>query len=223
MNLCIANVLDAELLAATRAAFAAGLFVDGRTTAGWAAKTVKQNLRLDPKQGENAKLISRIMTALANNGLFRAAALPKSVSSMMLNRYETGMSYGAHMDGAIMAGAAPIRTDISFTIFISPRDSYEGGELVVVSPGGEQSFKLDAGAAVVYPANTLHRVNPVASGVRDVAVGWAQSLVRDPAQREILFDLGVARQALFQSQGKTVTFDQVSKSYNNLLRLWAEI
>ena len=88
---------------------------------------------------------------------------------------------------------------------------------------GERSFKLESGAAIVYPSSTLHRVEPVTKGVRLVAVAWVQSLVRDPNQREILFDLDTVRRSLFQQQGKTIEFDLISKSHANLLRQWSQL
>lgn len=223
MNLCLANVLDAELLLAARHIFAKRPFADGKKTAGWAAQGVKNNLQLDAKDPAAKQILSRIMAAMGANPLFRAAAIPKTISSMMFSRYTPGMSYGTHVDNAVMTGGTPIRTDISFTIFVSPPDGYQGGELVIESTSGEQAFKLDAGSALIYPSTSLHRVNPVTSGVRDVAVGWTQSLVRNPGHREILFDLDTARRTLFQQSGKTTAFDQISKCYSNLMRLWAEI
>jgi PKHD-type hydroxylase len=76
---------------------------------------------------------------------------------------------------------------------------------------------------VLYPSSTLHRVEPIAQGVRLVAVAWVQSLVKDPAERELLFDLDTARQAIFAKDGKTAEFDLISKSHANLLRKWGEI
>jgi len=132
------------------------------------------------------------------------------------------MSYGSHVDDAIMGSARDFRTDVSFTVFLNDAADYDGGELVVETTGGETEYKLDAGAAIVYPSTSLHRVAPLTRGRREVAVGWAQSLVRDAGRREILFDLEAARREIFREQGKTRSFDLLSKSYSNLLRLWAE-
>jgi PKHD-type hydroxylase len=116
-----------------------------------------------------------------------------------------------------------IRADLSLTLFLSEPNSYEGGELVIESTQGEQSFKLAAGSLVLYPSTTLHRVEPITAGMRLVAVTWIQSLVRDPSDREILFDLDTARQILFAQYGKSKEFDLLSKSYANLLRKWIEV
>jgi PKHD-type hydroxylase len=129
------------------------------------------------------------------------------------------MSYGSHVDDALMDG---MRTDVAFTLFLAEPTDYEGGELVIESAGGEDTFKLAAGSLVAYPATTLHRVADVTRGVRLAAVGWARSFVRDPAKRELLFDLETARQKLFERDGKSAEFDLVAKSLANLIRMWAE-
>jgi PKHD-type hydroxylase len=115
-----------------------------------------------------------------------------------------------------------LRSDVSFTLFLSPPSTYEGGELVIESTDAEQAYKLEAGSVIIYPSSTLHRVEPVTEGVRLVAVAWVQSLVREPSDREILFDLDTTRRAIFTKQGKTIEFDLISKSHANLLRKWAE-
>jgi PKHD-type hydroxylase len=129
------------------------------------------------------------------------------------------MQYGSHVDDALMGG---MRTDISFTLFLSDPTSYDGGELIIDSASGEETFKLEAGALVAYPATSLHRVGAVTRGTRLAAIGWARSFVRDPAQRELLFDLDTVRRQLFAREGKSAAFDLISKSFANLLRMWAE-
>jgi PKHD-type hydroxylase len=129
------------------------------------------------------------------------------------------MQYGSHVDDALMSG---MRTDVSFTLFLSDPASYEGGELVIESAAGEDSIKLHAGALVAYPATSLHHVNEVTRGVRLAAAGWAKSLIRDAARRELLFDLDTARRQMFARNGKSSEFDLVSKSFANLMRMWAE-
>ena len=121
------------------------------------------------------------------------------------------------------AGYHPMRSDVSLTLFLSDPATYTGGELVIESTQGEQAFKLPAGAMIIYPSSTLHRVEPVTQGVRLAAVTWVQSLVRDMADREILFDLDTARKAVFAQHGKTAEFDLLSKSLANLLRKWVDL
>jgi PKHD-type hydroxylase len=217
--LCIADLIPPEALSEVTALLAGASFVDGRATAGWHARLVKENEQLAPGDPARAALAARLGAAIEANPLFQAAALPKALRPLVFSRYAPGMSYGTHVDDAIMGG---VRTDVSFTLFLADPGTYEGGELVIETHGGEQAIKLPAGSMVVYPSGTLHRVAPVTSGVRLAAVGWAQSLVRDPARRELLFDLETARRALFARDGKSAEFDALSKSVANLLRMWAE-
>ena len=219
MQITIANVLDAGDLEKLRGAFDAASFVDGRETAGWAARTVKQNRQA--RAGDPALDAARALIAerLQAHPLFQMAARPKALTPILFARYEPGMTYGTHVDDALMHG---LRTDLSWTLWLDEPVDYEGGELVIESPAGETPVKGPAGAIHLYPSTTLHRVDPVRSGVRRVAVGWVQSRVREAERREILFDLDTARRALFDREGKTAEFDQLSKSFANLLRMWAD-
>jgi PKHD-type hydroxylase len=227
MILCIADLLPAELLTQAQAVFASSHFVDGRETAGWHARQVKQNLQIAANQPGVKELQQKILAQVAAHSVIATAVLPRRFRPLLFSRYETGMSYGSHVDDAIMgrsaSGADEIRTDISFTLFLCPPENYDGGELVIESTAGEQVFKLQAGQAVLYPATSLHRVCEVTKGVRDAAVGWAQSYVRDADQREMLFELETVRRAIFKRDGKSPEFDRLSKVYSNLLRRWAEV
>ncbi|MBD2090162.1 Fe2+-dependent dioxygenase [Microcoleus sp. FACHB-1515] len=220
MLLAIEDVLTPTELQTILTQLEASKFVDGKTTAGWYARTVKHNQQLD-RQAESAEVLKAIVqTALKRNVLFQMVVQPKQVHSLLFSRYESGMSYGTHVDNALMGGTW--RSDVSFTIFLSEPEHYEGGELVVEAMDGDRPIKLAAGAAIVYPSSYLHRVEPVTAGVRQVVVGWVQSLVRDPSLREILFDLDTVRRALFQQQGKSIEFDLLSKTHANLLRRWID-
>ncbi len=219
MLLCIGPVLDKGVVDAATAALTAGRFVDGRATAGWYARTIKENLQADPQDDRLAALRRTLADTILRNELFQMAVRPRRLSPLSLSRYEPGMHYGAHVDDAIMG---ELRADVSFTLFLSDPAGYAGGELMIDGPGGTQEFKLPAGSLVAYPSTTLHHVAEVTSGVRYAAVGWAQSLVRDAARRELLFELDTARRTLFRQSGKTGAFDLVTKSFSNLLRMWAE-
>lgn len=219
MLLCIADVLDPAACAAARERLARARFVDGKATAGWHARLVKDNRQADAADASLEGLRAGIKERLLAHPLFQLAARPKALSPLLLSRYEPGMSYGRHVDDALMGGA---RSDLSFTLFLSEEDAYAGGELVIEGSGGEQAIRLAAGALVLYPSTTLHRVEPVRAGVRLAAVGWARSYVRSAERREILFDLETARRGLFERHGKSDEFDLISKSAANLLRMWAE-
>ncbi|MEL6602221.1 MAG: Fe2+-dependent dioxygenase [Cyanobacteria bacterium J06614_10] len=217
MIFTIPNLLGPEALAALCDRLQSVERVDGKSTAGWHAKTVKQNQQLHAKQAES--LGEEVRQLILKHPLFQAAARPKRLHTVRFNCYTDGMNYGRHTDNAFMGG---YRTDLSFTLFLSDPDSYEGGELVVEGLDSERSYKLPAGSMMVYPAGSLHRVEPVTKGVRWAAIGWLQSQIRDNQKREILFELDTARRSLFEKNGKTDEFDLISKSLNNLVRLWAE-
>lgn len=222
MILCIADLLAEDLVSDLASTLDAASFEDGRATAGWHARLVKRNEQAAGADALQAAARA-VETALGENALFRMAALPRRVRPVMFSRYRPGMDYGSHLDDAMMGGDDPVRTDISVTVFLSDPASYEGGELVIETSGGEDAYKLAAGSVILYPAGTLHRVEPVRAGERRAAVTWVQSLVRDPGRREILFDLDTARRELFEREEKSAVFDLISKSYANLLRRWAEV
>lgn len=218
MQIVIGNVLSAEDLKGVHVVLTRARFVDGRATAGFAARLVKNN-----QQAANDRKLDAARALIAgrlmSNDVFRLAARPKTLSPLIVSRYEPGMAYGSHVDDALMQG---MRTDVSFTLFLSQPDSYDGGELVIESASGEEAVKLDPGSLVAYPSTALHRVAPVTRGARLAAVGWVRSYVRDAARRELLFDLDTARRAMFTREGNSAEYDLVSKSLANLMRMWVE-
>ena len=223
MILCIGDVLTQDELDLIAEKLSTAKFIDGKITAGWHARLVKKNAQLPKESPILEELRPLINTALKRNRLFQMVARPKRIHPMLISRYEVGMAYGAHTDDALMKSQKQLmRSDISFTLFLNPPEAYQGGELIIESAQGEEAYKLPAGAMIVYPSSTLHRVEVVAKGVRLAAVSWVQSLVRDPHEREILFDLDTARQSLFEQYGKTKEFDLLSKTHANLLRKWVE-
>ncbi len=222
MILCLADVLTAEAVAEILRLTARGDWADGTRTAGWAAREVKKNRQLR-KGAATAEAAAMVRAGLEAHQIFRSASLARRMRDPMFARYEPGEEYGLHVDDALMGrGIEQLRTDLSVTVFLSKTDAYDGGELVLDSPAGEQTIKLDAGAAVLYPSTFLHRVAPVTRGERRVAVTWVQSLVRSAEQRAILFDLDQARRDLFTREGRSTAFELIAKSYANLLRSWAE-
>jgi PKHD-type hydroxylase len=223
MIFSIDQILSPDELNEIKQVLSQAEFVDGKLTAGWHAKLVKNNQQL--KTGTSyQELKTKILNALNKSALFSTAIRPKSVHSLIFSRYSEGMSYDTHVDNALMTGSSGLsRSDVSFTLFLNSPQDYQGGELIIEGVQEEQSYRLEAGSAIVYPSTTLHRVNSVTQGKRLVAVGWVQSLIRDASDREILFDLETARRAIFAKSGKTPEFDLISKSIANLLRKWAEI
>lgn len=188
-------------------------FEDGARTAGALARAVKDNEQAVHDAATGA-VLDKVRAALFAHPGFQAVAYPRHVAKMMVTRTSGGGQYGDHVDNALIAGH---RTDVSFTLFLSPPESYEGGALVVTDRIEDRHFKLDQGAAIVYPSTTVHRVEPVTRGARLVVVGWLQSWVRDPAQREILFDLWRATEATPDPEQARL----LAKSRSNLLRMWA--
>lgn len=217
MILQLPNVLSQDERLAICTTLATAEFVDGKLTAGWYAKAVKHNRQLPAEAGKDLR--DQVKTVLNRHPLFQAAVRPKQIHSVLLSRYDTGMAYGRHADNALMG---QWRSDVSFTLFLNEPEDYDGGELVIEGADDEAAYKLPAGQALVYPSSALHRVEAVTGGVRLVAVGWVQSWVRDPAHRELLFDLDTVRRSLFAQMGKSNEFDLLSKSLANLLRQWAE-
>ena len=219
MQIVIGDILKADDLASVRKALANVHFIDGKETAGFAARRVKDNQQADASDRSLDAIRALVAKRIMDNDLFRLAVRPKQLSGLLFSRYEPGMQYGVHVDDALMQG---MRTDVAFTLFLDEPADYDGGDLVIETPGGDDEIKLPPGSMVAYPATTLHRVAQVTRGHRHVVAGWARSFVRDPAQRELLFDLDTARRTLFSRDGKSAEFDLISKSLANLMRMWVD-
>jgi PKHD-type hydroxylase len=218
MILAIADVLSMADVAEVQAGLATATFVDGRATAGWSARLVKLNLQAG--SGPDLERVRALVEArLTEHAVFALATRPKTILGPLFSRYQPGHAYGPHVDDALMGG---VRSDIAFTLFLSAPESCDGGELIIETSSGEEAFKLAPGSLVTYPATTLHRVAPVTRGERVAAVGWVRSLIREAAQRELLFDLETARRRLFDREGKTAEADLLAKCAANLLRMWCE-
>ncbi|MGB5772824.1 MAG: Fe2+-dependent dioxygenase [Crocosphaera sp.] len=222
MILTLDNILSPKELTQLVDNLSQGSFVHGQTTAGWHAKLVKQNSQLENTSPQFKQLEKLVINALKRNLLLKLAMNPKRIHSLRFSRYDQGMYYGSHTDNALMGGEQFFRSDVSFTLFLSPPDSYGGGELVIEKPEGDLSYKLEAASIVLYPSSFWHRVETVTTGTRLVVVGWIESLIRDPSKREILFDIDTVRRSIFAKEGKSVEFDLLAKTHANLLRQWAE-
>ena len=216
--LVIGPLLPPADLAAVQEAAAALPFGDGRATAGLHAQGVKANDQAQPGPELDA-VVAKVEAALRAHPLFQSAARPKALTRLIVSRYTIGQTYGLHVDNALMQG---LRTDLSFTLFLSDPDSYDGGALVIEDHFEARAIKLSAGDLILYPATTLHRVDPITRGTRFAVVGWVQSLIRDAGQREILFDLDQAVETAHAAGGKPALFDALAKTRSNLIRMWAE-
>ena len=218
MGICIGNVIDAAELHALQEALAArALYENGASTAGAGAAAVKANLQGRPASSLVRGACEKVRRSLLANETLCAAALPVAFARVMINRYETGMGYGWHSDESFIDG---VRTDLSFTLFLSDPASYDGGALEIASSGGTDVFKLDAGSALVYSSGDLHRVENVTRGVRLAAVGWIQSRIRSTEQRELQFNLASTLAKLAPSQAEAAS--ELAATRHKLLRMWSD-
>ena len=226
MLICVPNVLSKEEVCAMRRRLEAAPWVDGKVTAGAQSALAKNNQQLPENSAEARELGDAVLDALGRAPMFVSAALPLKTFPPLFNRYGEGMSFGAHIDNAIRpvkGTSVRVRTDLSATLFLSEPDEYDGGELVIELPFGAQEVKLEAGGLVLYPASSLHRVNPITRGVRVASFFWVQSMVRDEGARALLFDLDQSVQSLAREHGQAhAEVVRLTGLYHNLLRRWAD-
>ncbi|WP_395062965.1 Fe2+-dependent dioxygenase [Paraburkholderia silvatlantica] len=222
----VPDVLTPEQVRTLRARLdhADDAWVDGRATAGWSGAPVKRNVQVAEHTPIARELGDMVLAAIERNPLFISAALPNQVYPPLFNRYEGGMTFGSHVDGAVrvLPNGVKLRTDVSCTLFLSSPDEYDGGELVVEDTYGVQEVKLPAGDMIVYPATSLHQVRPVTRGARVASFFWVQSLVRDDTKRALLFDMDTAIQRLNASDADAQARRSLVGCYHNLLRIWSE-
>ena len=200
-------------------------WVDGRATAGRQGAAVKHNQQTAENSARVLELGDVLLAALERNAQFISAVLPSRVYPPNFNRYQGGMAFGAHVDNAIrlLPGSADkLRADVSVTLFLSEPEEYDGGELLIEDAYGTHSVKLPAGDLVVYPSSSVHRVTPVTRGIRVASFFWVQSLVRDAAQRALLYELDGGIQRLAVPGGNEAARLRLTNCYHNLLRMWSE-
>jgi len=197
-------------------------FVDGSMSGGPLGKDIKKNTQLSPQSPDYRELSQLVLTALKQNDEVAVVAMPRRILSPIFASYTEGHKYGDHVDAALMGPYPGMRTDLSITIFLNGPDAYEGGELILQTPFGEQVYKGKPGSAVLYPTHYLHRVNPVSKGRRMAVVTWMESMVRDPARREVLGDLAAVMDTLVGRQDDKALIGRVEKARLNLMRMWAD-
>jgi PKHD-type hydroxylase len=223
----IPKLLSDEQVRAIRGALDApeAPWVDGRATAGHQGARVKYNRQIAEDSPLAASIGDAILAALERHPLFISAALPRRVYPPLFNRYEGGMQFGNHVDGAVRllpGSGEKIRTDVSATLFLAAPDEYDGGELLIGDTYGTHSVKLPAGDLILYPASSQHRVAAVTRGARVASFFWVQSMVRDDTQRALLFDLDRAIQCLSRDHADHQSLVELTGVYHNLLRQWAD-
>jgi len=201
-------------------------FRDGHLSAGMAAQQVKNNLEVSD-ENITSLLNNIVMNNVVRHPIYQQAALPHRIAAPFYARYENGMEYGEHIDDPIMGVASSLgdryRSDIAMTIFLNSPEEYEGGELIIQTPYGEQNIKSNAGDVVLYPATTRHRVSKVTSGQRLVAVTWVQSLIRDNEQRELLYQLSRTREKMLRKDPDSEDTKRIDSTYVNLVRMWSDL
>ena len=222
MILTLPELVTPDELALIKQTIATVPFIEGKATAGELLKSVKNNQQIPWNHPVMKEITDLVMRALGRCDAFMSLAQPRRLAAMLVSRYEPGMAYGAHVDAPIMGEPNHVRSDVSFTLFLNEPDTYQGGELAFENGSGETAFKLPARSAICYPTGQLHRVRPVEHGERLAVVGWVQSLVREPAIRELLHDLSEARELLVGQEGAGRAVELLTKSYSNLLRRNAE-
>jgi len=188
---------------------------DGKQTAGKHAAEVKNNLQLKKDLNLSKKLSKLIIKKILSNDLIKSFALPKKIHGTMFSKSKSGMKYGSHIDNPYMSSG---RADLSFTIFLSSKENYDGGALSIENFNSEKKFKLEAGEIIIYPSTYLHSVDEVIAGERLVFIGWIESYVKSIEEREYLFDLDAAARSLLAKYGRSDEVDLIFKSYSNLLR-----
>jgi PKHD-type hydroxylase len=231
MLITIPSLFTKEQVAEARTHLLGAEWVDGRVTAGYQAQEVKRNAQLPEGSPAHQFVGEMVLKALARSPRFISAALPLRVFPPMFNSYSGGQTFGTHVDTAIRQDVRTgqrIRTDLSATIFLTEPADYDGGELIVEDIYGTHSVKLPAGDMVLYPATSLHRVEPVTRGARISSFFWIQSMVRDDGRRTLLFDLDASIQRIAASTSVEVlevreSSVQLTGVYHNLIRQWAEL
>ena len=223
----IPDLLDGTNVGRVRALIESAQWVDGNVTSGHQSALAKRNMQL-PEEAPKAQQAGEIiLDALGRSPLFIAAALPLKIFPPVFNSYEGGQAFGVHVDNAVRVQASTgfrVRSDLSITVFLEDPQSYDGGELTVETNFGVQQVKLPAGHAVLYPSSSLHRVEPVTRGRRTASFFWLQSMVRDDAARQMMFDLDSSIQALATDLGHdNAQVIRLTGVYHNLLRRWADV
>lgn len=226
MLLHIPSILNAQQVQDVRKQLDQVNWQDGRHTAGHLASKVKSNEQL-PEGDPVAKALGQyIIEQLVQNNTFTSAALPYKFYPPLFNKYQGGGEYGFHVDGAVRfvpETGQRVRTDVSSTLFLTDPEEYDGGELIIDDVYGEKSVKLPAGDLVLYPSTSIHKVTPVTRGARVSCFFWLQSLVREDAQRTLLFQLDQSVQQLTVTVPDHPSIVDLSGIYHNLLRRWTEV
>ena len=209
LNSNTARILREELLRENNS------WEDGKSSAGSHAAIVKNNMQLDKKCKVAEENSRKIINLIRSDSLIKSFALPRKIHGVMFSKATKGQAYGTHVDNPYMSTG---RSDLSFTIFLSPPESYQGGELCVQTLQSYEEIKLPAGQIAIYPSTYLHSVKEVKVGTRLACVGWIHSYVSRNEDREILFGLDAGAKGLLAEHGRSPELDLIFQAYSNLTR-----
>ena len=224
MLLHVPGILSPEVLQQVDNLLPSLQFIDGKSTATGAAQQVKNNLQVSKDaHAAHPELQQLIGKAIVSNPLVQQAIMPIKILPPIISKYEPGMHYGWHTDSPLMGEEFTIRVDVSITVFLNNPTEYQGGELVIHSSGGFVNYKLQRGDAIIYPTTRLHAVNQVSSGHRMAAVTWMQCAIKNPEQRELLFQLKATTDAIGNASAGSTEHLMLMQVYSNLVRMWSEL
>jgi len=226
----IDKILDRPTLEKVSELLRNAQFIDGKISGGTVEN--KNNLELNPTTRHYVEVINVIERAIRENPQFNYTAFPRFMTRPIISRYEAGMCYKDHVDGAVMNFPAPadlrplglnfVRADLSMTLFLSAPESYDGGELTFEGPFERLALKREAGSAILYPTGTVHSVAPVRKGARVAAVLWIQTMFPVEAHRKAVYG---AQKLLKMLEGnkRAEEFALAEENYLNLWRLLASV
>ena len=200
---------------------------NGGSTAMGMAASVKNNNQADASNDHVRQLATQLLARIGETTKVASAALPHKIFPPCFNRYSETEEYGYHVDAAVMripGTSEVLRSDMSMTTFLSEPEEYQGGELIISTEFGNQSIKLPAGYAVVYPSSSLHKVTAVTQGQRIAAITWMQSMISDVSIRQNLYQLDQTIQNLLKENNTSrAAMDNLHNVYHNLIRQFAQL
>lgn len=229
MILEIPDILNPSQLQQIAGIYQRAEWSDGKASAGSIAKAAKSNREIKSGTPEHRELAKIVMVSLAENTEVEMAMTPVGSSIPIFSKYTEGMFYPEHLDEPMVSYKNPngsifparFRADISATIFLSNPDDYEGGELLIKSPYGDQTYKGAAGSMVTYPSNFVHEITPVSGGERRVAVLWFQSQYGNPEERMHIYHLRKATRQLIERYPDDDNVKRVHATTNSLIQLFS--
>ena len=94
-----------------------------------------------------------------------------TVEPIQYAEYNEGMYYNAHIDSG---ETLDLDRDISVSVFLTPRNQYEGGNLSFLYPTGWVEANEQQGSIILFSSMLTHKVNKVKKGKRSSLVLWCK-------------------------------------------------